>query len=320
MKRKISILVIVTVILLGLTGCSNKTVNTTEPKKNDTQVQDTTAKVPYAHDDLLVEADWLKDNMNENTVIIDARDEKAYNAGHITGAIHAAWQPFTDMAGKQPGDKGWGTLLEKTKLSEVIAKLGIDESKTVVLYSAAPEGWGEDGRIAWTLRVAGLKNVKILNGGWKTWQAKGYPTSKEVPVPAATKFTIASIDESLNTTTEYINQNLDKIKIIDVRETEEFNGATKYGEKRGGHLPNAINITWTKVFNEDGTFKDQKALEELFTSYGITKDDEIVTYCTKGIRSAHLALVLRMAGYDKAKNYDASFYEWAGNDSLKLEK
>jgi hypothetical protein len=88
-KKKISILVIVTIILLVLVGCSNKTVNTTEPKNNDAQVQDTTVKLPYVHDDLLVNADWLKDNLNENTIIIDVRDEKTYNAGHITGAIHA---------------------------------------------------------------------------------------------------------------------------------------------------------------------------------------------------------------------------------------
>lgn len=320
MKRIISTIIIAVILFSTLlTGCSKKTPNeTTSPK--ETQPQQTDESVPYVHDDLLVSVDWLNDNLNANTVIIDARDEKSYKAGHIPGAINSGWQPFTDMEGKQPGDKGWGTLLQKSKLSEVISKFGIDGSKTVVLYSAAPEGWGDDGRIAWTLRVAGLKNVKILNGGWKLWKAKGCPTNKDVPTPTATGYTISAIDESLNTTTEYIVQNSDKIKIIDARETKEYAGATDFGEKRGGHLPNAINITWSKIFNEDGTFKDQKSLEELFTSYGITKDDEIVTYCTKGIRSAHLALVLRMAGYDRAKNYDASFYEWAGDSSLPLDK
>lgn len=63
---------------------------------------------------------------------------------------------------------------------------------------------------------------------------------------------------SLNATTEYISSNLDKLKIIDVREADEYNGAVKYGEARGGHLPKAINITWTKLYNTDGTVKSQK--------------------------------------------------------------
>lgn len=304
-------------ISLFATGCSQKQTNKTqEQPKQEQQASSPT----YAHPDLLVDADWLKSNLN-NVVVLDTREAKSYKAKHITGAVNVAWQPFTDMEAKKPGDKGWGTLLEPTKLSGVIGKLGIDGSKPVVIYNGAPEKtWGEDGRIAWTLRMAGVKNVKILNGGWNAWEAKGYPTDANIPTPEPKNFTIASMDQSLNTTTDYINANLEKIKIIDTRDVSEYNGATKYGEKRGGHLPGAINIPWTQVFNSDGTFKSQKDLEALFSSKGINKNDEIVTYCTKGIRSGHMAIVLRMAGYDKAKNYDASFYEWAGNENLKIEK
>jgi thiosulfate/3-mercaptopyruvate sulfurtransferase len=326
--KNILTLFITTVMVLSivLTGCSQKQAEQTKQEQNTKQQQDeasadccTEASSTYVHDDLLVSADWLKDNLN-NVVIIDTRDEKAYKAKHITGAINTTWQPFTDMEAKKPGDKGWGTLLPPNKLANIIGKLGIDGSKPVVVYGNSPEGWGEDGRVAWTLKSAGLKDVKILNGGWKAWETKGYPADANIPTVAPANFTISSMDESLNATTDYINSNLDKIKIIDARDVDEYKGATKFGEKRGGHLPNAINITWNQVFNADGTIKNQKDLEALFSSKGINKDDEIVTYCTKGIRSAHMALILRMAGYEEAKNYDASFYEWADNESLKVEK
>jgi thiosulfate/3-mercaptopyruvate sulfurtransferase len=318
MKKTLSLIVSLVMILsLFTTGCSQKPAEQPqEQPKQEQQVSEPT----YANPDLLVDADWLKANLN-NVVVLDARDEKQYNAKHVAGAIHVAWQPFTDMEGKNPGDKGWGTLLEPSKLADVIGKLGIDGTKPVVIYNGAPEKtWGEDGRVAWTLKMAGIKDIKILNGGWSAWEAKGYESDANVPTPTPVNFKIASMAESLNVTTDYINSNLDKIKIIDAREVDEYNGATKFGEKRGGHLPGAINITWTQVYNADGTIKSQKDLEALFSSKGINKDDEIATYCTKGIRSGHLALILKMAGYDKAKNYDASFYEWAGNESLKLEK
>lgn len=319
MKRFLTLTVALFMTVSLLTGCSKK--QSEEPKNNiPAETNTSTETSSYENNDLLVDADWLNDNLDKGIVIIDARDDKSYSKEHIKGAIFTAWQPFTDMEAKKMGDKGWGTLLEPAKLSQVISKLGIDADKTVVLYSAAPEGWGEDGRIAWTLKSAGIKNVKLLNGGYKAWKDKGYPTDTEVPTITPSNFTTSSLDDSLNVTTDYIKNNIDKLKIIDVREADEYNGATKYGEKRGGHLPNAINITWTELLNSDGTVKSQKDLEALLTSKGINKDDEIVSYCTKGIRSAHMCLILNMAGYTKAKNYDASFYEWAGDSQLEVVK
>jgi len=71
--------------------------------------------------------------------------------------------------------------------------------------------------------------------------------------------------------------------------------------------------------NADGTFKTQSELVTIFAAANLTTEDEIVSYCTAGIRSAHLTLMLRMTGYGMSMNYDASFYEWAGNDNLTVE-
>jgi thiosulfate/3-mercaptopyruvate sulfurtransferase len=308
--KKILISVIAVIMLAAaLAGCSqNQTANTTN----------STSTTAYTNDDLLVSSDWLKDNLDK-VVILDTRDSKAYAASHITNAINVTWQQFTDMQGKKPGDKGWGNLLESSQLADAIGKLGIDGTKTVVVYGAPPSGWAEDGRVAWTLKSAGLKNVKILNGGYTAWQTKGYSTDTAVPTVTTAAFKISAMDTSLNVTTDYLSSNLGKVKIIDAREAEEYNGAVKYGEARGGHIPGAINITWTQLYNSDGTVKSQKDIEAILSAKGINKTDEIVTYCTKGIRSADMALILKMCGYN-AKNYDSSFYEWAGNSSLTVEK
>jgi len=305
--KKILISIITVIMAVSvLAGCSQK------------QAANSTNTAAYTNDDLLVNADWLKDNMDK-VVILDARDSKAYAAKHITNAINVTWQQFTDMQGKKPGDKGWGNLLEASKLADAIGKLGIDGTKTVVVYGAPPTGWAEDGRVAWTLKSAGLKNVKILNGGYKAWETKGYSTDTAAPTVTAAAFKISAIDTSINVTTDYLKSNIDKLKIIDAREVDEYNGAIKYGEARGGHLPKAINITWTQLYNSDGTVKSQKDIEAILSAKGINKTDEIVTYCTKGIRSADMALILKMCGFN-AKNYDSSYYEWAGNSSLTVEK
>lgn len=320
MKRKMLLmLALVLAATIALSACAPRQAGDGAPTPIPGEAQDDTAAAGYAVPEILTDADWLNDNL-DNVVVLDARDEAAYKQNHIRGAIHVTWQQFTDMEAKKPGDKGWGILLPAERLGEAIAKLGIDDTKTVVVYSDSPAGWGADGRVAWTLRMAGLTNVKLLNGSFAAWTAKGYPVDSEIPAPQPTDFTVTAMNENLNASTEYISENLNNLKLLDTREADEFNGATKFGEARGGHLPGAINFSWTQVFNQDGTIKTQSELEALFSSLGINKEDEIVSYCTKGIRSAHLTLVLRLAGYENARNYDASIYEWAGNKDLPLDK
>jgi thiosulfate/3-mercaptopyruvate sulfurtransferase len=78
-------------------------------------------------------------------------------------------------------------------------------------------------------------------------------------------------------------------------------------------------MTWSNFLNLDSTVKSQVEIEQIMSEAGIEKSDQIVTYCTSGIRSAHNALVLRMAGYEKAKNYDGSINEWGAIDELPME-
>lgn len=251
-------------------------------------------------------------------VVLDARSVKDYAAGHIEGAYSAPWQSFSDMSGKA-GDERWGTLLPADKLTTAIRALGISGSTRVLVYSGSPKGWGEDGRIAWTLRLAGLKNVSIIDGGFEGWIGAGGTTSTAMSKPAAAgTFTVTALDNSLNVSKADVKAALGRAKLIDTRAPDEFAGARKFGEARGGHLPGTINLPWDKVFDASGRMRDPASLKQVLAGTGITPNDEIIAYCTKGIRSAHLVLVLREMGYAKAKNYDASFYEWAGDPSLPL--
>ena len=265
---------------------------------------------------LFVDASWLKANLAKVTVI-DARPEKAYNKGHIYGAVSAPWPTFVDMQGK-PGDPGWGILLPKDQLSTKFGALGIDGKKPLVVY-AQPPGWGEDGRVAWTAMMAGIRGVKILDGGYEAWKNADGETSAEIPPIANLSMVIPALDEGITATTDWIYSRLGRIKIVDSRSEKEFDGAKSHGEARGGHLPGAHLIAFETMFNKDNTIKSDDELKQMFNSAGLKPEDEIITYCTAGIRSAHMALVMRMVGFHKARNYDASFYEWAAMKELPLE-
>ena len=311
-SKKLIVLFIVLTLLASITGCAK-----TSQTPPETTKAPTTTVTDALNEQLFVDANWLKTNLDK-VIFLDVRTDKEYQAGHIPGAINSPWQSLASMTGK-PGDPGWGTILPAAKLAEKLGGMGINGDKTVITY-AAPPGWGEDGRVLWVLNMAGIKNVKMLNGGWQAWQSIQGEESKDLPTPKPVTLNIASLDKNLNVTTDYIRTNQNKIKIVDVRTDKEYNGATDFGEARGGHLPGAISLPFENMYKSDGTIKSSTELKKLFADAGLSPEDEIVTYCTKGIRSGHMAMVLRNLGYSKARNYDASFYEWAGNTSLPIEK
>jgi len=313
--RRLVATFLISVLIVTAIGCGSSTGQA--PREEKLTSQGTSAEENAKKEELFASVSWLKENA-KNVIILDARPEDQYKAGHIPGAINAYWQMFGDMNGK-PGDPGWGTLLPVDKLAEKIRALGINSDKEVIVY-ADPSGWGDDGRIVWMLKMAGVNKSKMLDGGWPSWQAAGGEAAKDIPVANPVEFIITGLDEDMNTTTDWIKANMSNIKVIDARAKKEFDGAVDYGEKRGGHLPGAINLPFNEVFKDDGTLKSISDLKDLFTKAGLKPEDDIVVYCTKGIRSAHETLILRMLGFDKAKNWDASYYEWAGNKDLPVEK
>lgn len=310
-KKQIFVLIVTLIIVSLFAGCG-----TTAPQ-TETNKAPVSNQADEKRNALLADVAWLKTNLN-NVIILDARKPDDYKAGHIPGAINTPWQGFADMTGKS-GDKDWGVLLPKDQIAQKLGALGISGDKNIIVY-ADPTGWGEDGRIVWMLKMSGLNKSQMLDGGWPAWKAAQGQVSKDVPTPQTVDLKISTLDESTTATTDWVKTNLTKVKIIDARAKKEYDGAIDFGEIRGGHLPNAINISYNSVFKDDGTVMSTQQLKELFTKAGLKPEDEIVTYCTKGIRSAHLALILRMAGFEKVRNYDASFYSWAGDSSLPITK
>lgn len=267
-------------------------------------------------DSYLVSVDWLKAN-KDKVVIIDTRPKADYAKGHIPGAVNTQWQALSEVSIKQSQD-GWGLIYGQDKLAELFGKLGIDGKKTIITYNDPLVGWGEEGRILWTLRVFGLDNSYALNGGLQAWKAaKGEVTKKETKIVPVTLKAPAR-NETLYASTEYVAANLGKVQLLDVREREEFDGKKNYGEIKNGRIPGAKWYWFHDFYHADGTIKTPAELREIFTGLGFTPDKETIAYCTGGIRSGFSTIVLRLAGYSNAKNYNGSFSNWTATNQ-KIE-
>ncbi len=268
------------------------------------------------YDKYFVTPIWLKKNINKKgLVIIDAREGDAYNDGHIKGSRSLKWKQISDMT-KPFAHRGWGTVTDKNLVEDVISKTGITNKSEIIIYADTKKGWGEDGRIYWTFRIAGLTNIRILDGGIDGWENSKGDINEDVVNVKRSDFKLDKLFLNNSIDTNELIKDYKNYKILDARTLNEYKGARKYGEKRGGHLPGSTLMPF-KEFLNNGYLKSEKELLNIISSKGITKEDNLVTYCTAGIRSAYVQVILEMLGY-KIKNYDDSFYIWAMEKETKL--
>lgn len=261
------------------------------------------------YDDYFIKPAQLQSLNPKNLVILDARGEKGYKKGHIPGALPVSWKQISDMS--YPfAHRNWGTVTNPDIVNQVLSELGVRKEDAIVVYADTKKGWGEDGRMFWTLKMAGLSKIKILDGGIHGWRASGGAPTKDRSSVTKTNFSISHLNMQTAVDTQTLKNAYSSYKLIDTRAEDEFNGARKFGEKRGGHLPGAVLIPYAD-FLEEGYLKPLDQLTTMLTEKGIKKTDTIAAYCTAGIRSAYVQVVLEMLGYPVAKNYDDSFYVWA---------
>jgi thiosulfate/3-mercaptopyruvate sulfurtransferase len=195
--------------------------------------------------------------------------------------VHAQWQEFADMSGS-PAERGFATLLPAPQLSTKLASLGIDSDKTVVVYADTRNGWGEDGRLVWMLRMCGVRKARMLNGGIGYWKDHGFAVQRGETEPTPTAFSVDSLDSSYVATTDYVYDHLDSVALLDSRTKAEYEGvAHEWEEARTGHLPGAVHLPFDSVYDSDGTLKNRQELLALFADAGVVdRNAVVVSYCT----------------------------------------
>lgn len=244
-----------------------------------------------------------------NVLFIDARGEDALRNGTLPHAIVVDWRDFAkvDIA---PGEEGWGHILESETLALKLGQSGIDPHKELILFSGAQEAWGEDGRMFWQLRAVGYSKLKLLNVGIQSLQKAGITLTHTPSKPTPIKIEPLTLDETYIIDTAALSEKRASYRLVDTREQDEYEGAVKFGEAIGGHIPNAINIPFSTMFEEDYRIKSKDKLEDIFLQAGLRKSDSIVVYCTGGIRSAFMQLMMEYAGFPGVKSYQGSYYNW----------
>lgn len=324
-RKKVLVLCLIMVLSVAA-GCgkqdTDNTVDAAEKIEGDAQEQQEESEaekdaeeIPddgHFHGEYIVTGEYAKDRIGaEDVLFIDARGWQKAVLGTLKGAIATTWQDLCTCQEGQVGDADWGKIPAPDDLEGRLGELGITKDKEIIVFADTLDGWGDDARLVWEFLAAGFEDVKMIDGGYAAAKAAGAETQLFASGSEPGEVTVDSIDNTHVMTTEELQANYDEYTIVDVRTDEEYNGAILYNEAQGGHLPGAIHVRYTDLFQEDGTLKPNSELAEMFESAGVDKEDKVVTYCTGGIRSAYTQLVLEMCGYENTWNYDQSFWRWA---------
>jgi thiosulfate/3-mercaptopyruvate sulfurtransferase len=269
----------------------------------------------------LIDTATLDQNLGrEGLVIIDVRGKAAYAfGGHIPGAVNATWHEFSD-----PDAAAKGLLDPDTgRLERKLRALGINNDSDVVIYSNPFDNWGDEGRMFWMLQYLGHQKLRILDGGWVKWtkEQRKYEHFPVTPKPGT--FT-AKPDPGLIIGKEelkpLVRQPTPGLAIADARSLEEYAGKEISGIPRAGHIPGALSIPWNAFLNPDATLKEADAIRAGLADRGLQPGQSVVCYCTGGVRSSWLYVVLKLVGYGTVRNYPGSWWEWSRDFAAPVEK
>jgi thiosulfate/3-mercaptopyruvate sulfurtransferase len=270
--------------------------------------------------DVLVDADWVQEHLGDPGVVLVEVDEDitAYDKGHIDGAVKLDWK--TDLQDPVKRD-----FLGRAGFEALLSERGIGNDDTVILYGGNNNWFAA--YAYWYFKVYGHRDVRLLDGGRKKWELDSRETLTEVSYRPWTAYRAAEPDASIRAYRDEVIAAIGHVNLVDVRSPDEFAGRLlapahlpQEQAQRGGHIPTAKNVPWSKAAAEDGTFKTDEELRALYGGAGVDFGQDTIAYCRIGERSAHTWFVLHeLLGQQKVKNYDGSWTEYGSLVGVPIE-
>jgi thiosulfate/3-mercaptopyruvate sulfurtransferase len=268
----------------------------------------------------LVDAEWVEANLDSDNVVLVEVDEdaSAYDKGHIRGAVKIDWrQDLQDPVRRD--------FVDKAGFEALLSERGIGNDDTVVLYGGNNNWFAS--YAYWYFKLYGHGDVKLLDGGRKKWELDSRELVTAVADRPRTQYVAKDQDSSIRAFRDDVVAAIGKLNLVDVRSPDEFTGKLlapahlpQEAAQRGGHVPTARNIPWSKAANDDGTFKSDEELKALYAGAGVDFAKDTIAYCRIGERSAHTWFVLHeLLDQANVTNYDGSWTEYGSLVGVPIE-
>jgi thiosulfate/3-mercaptopyruvate sulfurtransferase len=276
----------------------------------------------YVHPEMLVSTDWVAQHANDpNVRVVEVDvDTRAYDEGHVPGAIAWNWQ--AELCDTVRRD-----IIPPDKFEQLMSRSGIGNNTTVIIYGDN-NNWFAAWAL-WQMKIYRHGDVRLMNGGRRKWLSEERELSTEVPSERPASFQVSRPDFSLRAFLPDVQAASQRksAALIDVRSPAEFTGEILAPPglpetcQRGGHIPGAHSVPWGIACNDDGTFKPLDELNKIYRAEGVDGSKPAIAYCRIGERSSHTWFVLKyLLGFDNVRNYDGSWTEWGNLVGAPVER
>jgi len=245
----------------------------------------------------------LRERDISKQLVIDLSHAQGYKRGHIKGAVNLPLEKFdfTRLIDTVGG-------IQQDEVYAVFKALGVgNDTSEIILYDNSGL---LASRLWFVMRYFGFTNVRVLNGGWRSWLRAGLPVEEQEAAAApATSLDLKPKRESIVTTPAamLLAHEQAKARIIDTRRSDAF---------QTYHIPRAINVP-SSTLMQDGVFATVRQIRETLAAKGLEVEDEEgagnVIYSSKGLTSAVAYFCLNMAGVERVSVYDQGIYNWISN-------
>jgi thiosulfate/3-mercaptopyruvate sulfurtransferase len=227
----------------------------------------------------------------------------SYRAGHLPGAVFVDLD--RDMSGP-PGPRGRHPMPAADAFQAAMRRAGVSDGQPVVPYDDGDELPAS--RAWWLLRYFGHGRVRVLDGGFRGWQAAGLPVTTAGPAARAGDFTAQPGQLPVLDAAGAAGLARSGV-LLDVRAAGRYRGETEPVDPVAGHIPGALNAPAAGNLAADGTFRSPAELRGRFAALGADGGRPVGAYCGSGVTAAQAVLALALAGIP-ASMYPGSWSEW----------
>ncbi|HTM29406.1 MAG TPA: sulfurtransferase [Rhodanobacter sp.] len=245
--------------------------------------------------------------------------ERMYLAGHVPGAVFADLERDLSDMSRVPEGLGRHPLPLATAFSAVLGRWGWTPGMQVVSYDAGP-GALAAARLWWLLRLAGVREVAVLDGGIAAWQAAGQPLETAVRARTPTEVTLAYDTRQVIVDHATLHAAPAPL-LIDARAAARYRGDVEPLDRAAGHVPGARNRPYVDNLRADGHFKSPAQLREEFAAVlGDTRPDQVVHMCGSGVTACYNLLAMEHAGLHGSRLYAPSWSGWVSDPARPVEQ
>ncbi|QFZ91955.2 sulfurtransferase [Synechococcus elongatus] len=260
---------------------------------------------------------WVAERLNTNKLkILDVRTNPlAYIEGHLPGAVNIADSAYRGPNGFLPVQ-----IWDAQKLADLFGRAGVKNSDSVLVYSDGNDILGAT-QVAYLLERSGVKDIAVLDGGYKGYKDAGFPVTKEYPRYSLVRFTPKD-NREFRVDIKQVEQLIGKSTFVDPRPPALFSGEQQVFI-RNGHIPGARNIPWptfTEANNPNESLKNPHKLKPLsdlkaiLEAKGVTPDKDVIVTCSTGREASLQYLVLKhLLKYPNVRIYEGSWTEYSAS-------